>query len=70
MPKDLSSIPPFSSGTSFFLVEGDHVRVLGEEGTEATIPLEDLEALLARIESPGSTPGSQPTELSKDEEKE
>jgi hypothetical protein len=70
MSKDPSSIPPFSSGTSSFLVEGDHVRVLGEEGTEATIPLEDLEALLEQLESPAAPLGSQEPDLSGDEDKE
>jgi hypothetical protein len=49
MPKKPRPIPTFASGDCLFLFEGDTVRVLGSEGTEATVPLEDLRALLEHL---------------------
>ena len=46
MPKRPPSIPTLTIGESLFLFEGDTVRVLGSRGTEATVPLDDLRALL------------------------
>lgn len=70
MPKIPPSIPAFSSGNSLFVFEGDHVRVLGEDGTEATIPLEDLEALLEHLVDSATPPFSQATGLPPDEDEE
>jgi hypothetical protein len=54
-------IPPFPSGDSLFVFEGDRVRVLGEEGTEATVPLEDLKALLEHIAEAPAPPTTPPS---------
>jgi hypothetical protein len=58
MAKDLSPLLPFASGNSLFVFEGDHVRVLGEDGTEATVPLEDLRALLEHLAGAAAPPFS------------
>lgn len=41
----LPLIPPLSSGSCLFIFEREHVLVLGEQGTEAWVPLEDARAL-------------------------
>jgi hypothetical protein len=59
MKPSVSESASFSSGNSLFIFEGDHILVLGEEGTEATIPLEDLKALLEHLEATATPPVSQ-----------
>ena len=60
MTKTRRSIPPFESGDSLFIFEGDSLRIFSE-GTEAAVPLEDLRALLddlaARPPRPSSKKG-------------
>lgn len=38
--------PPFESGESLFIFEPDHVRVLGQDGSEAAVPRADFEAFV------------------------
>jgi hypothetical protein len=63
-------IPPFPSGDSLFVFEGDRVRVLGEEGTEATVPLEDLKALLEHLAEAPTPPSLTPSGLVPDKDEE
>jgi len=67
MAKAPPSLPPFFSGNSLFVFQGDHVRALGEEGTEARIPLEDLRALLERLLAEEASPFSPDPGLTSDE---
>jgi len=41
--------PPFTAGESAFLIRGDRVHVLGQDGSEATFPLSDLESFLDHL---------------------
>ena len=60
MPKNSRSRSPFTSGDCLFLFEGSSVRILGSDGTEATIPLEDLKALLEHLAESNPPPPSPP----------
>lgn len=42
-------IPPFEVGESLFLFEPGQVRVLGQDGTEAVVPLADFEAFIEHL---------------------
>lgn len=47
----LSGLPAFEVGESLFIFEPGRVRVLGQNGTEAVIPLRDFEAFLEHLAS-------------------
>lgn len=46
-----SGLPVFEAGESLFIFEPGRVRVLGQDGTEAVIPLRDFEAFLEHLAS-------------------
>lgn len=56
MTRKLAGIPAFRSGESHFLFEENAFRILGEAGTEAVVPVEDLKALLEHLEATEAPP--------------
>ena len=56
MTRKLAGIPAFRSGESRFLFEENAFRILGEAGTEAVVPVEDLKALLEHLEATEAPP--------------
>lgn len=59
------NIPPFIAPCStLFLVEGHQVRILGDDGSEAVVPLQDLAAFLEHLAEKLASQPSGPAELS------
>ena len=56
MAKKPAGVPAFRSGESRFLFEENAFRILGEAGTEAVVPVEDLKALLEHLEATEAPP--------------
>lgn len=53
-------LPSFATGESLFIVESSSVRVLGEDGSEAKIPLADFEAFLDFLHDQAGKPAGGP----------
>jgi hypothetical protein len=56
MARKPAGVPAFRSGESRFLFEENAFRILGEAGTEAVVPVEDLKALLEHLEATEAPP--------------
>jgi hypothetical protein len=56
MARKPAGAPAFRSGESRFLFEENAFRILGEAGTEAVVPVEDLKALLEHLETTETLP--------------
>ena len=56
MARKPAGVPAFRSGESRFLFEENAIRILGEAGTEAVVPVEDLKALLEHLEATEDPP--------------
>lgn len=42
-------VTPIAVGETLFLFEGEVVKIYGSNGTEATLPVADLESFVARL---------------------
>jgi hypothetical protein len=56
MTRKPAGVPAFRSGESLFVLEENVVRILGDSGTEAVVPVEDLKALLEHLEATEAPP--------------
>jgi hypothetical protein len=56
MARKPAGVPAFRSGKSRFLFDENAFRILGESGTEAVVPVEDLKALLEHLEATEAPP--------------
>ena len=56
MARKPAGVPAFRAGESRFLFEENAFRILGEDGTEAVVPVEDLKVLLEHLEATAAPP--------------
>jgi len=55
-PKAPLSVFPFHAGDTLFAFEPGQVRIFGQLGTEAAVPLSDLAALLDHLGAEAASP--------------